>query len=308
MKKSKVAIIIVNWNQPELTVNTIKSFQNINQSVFDYHLYLVDNHSSDNSLTIFSKKYSANSKISILTTQQNLGFTGGNNYGLKQALSKNYDYYLCLNNDVQVDPDFLSNMISYQQSNPSVGLVAPKMYFAPGYEYHKSRYSKKDLGNVIWFAGGKIDWNNIYCTHIGIDEVDVGQYDNIIHPDYLTGCCLLITKKLINKIGTFDHNYYLYLEDADLSYRAKQAGFLISYLPSAKIWHYNSGSSGANSDLHHYYLTRNRLYFGFRYASFRTKLSLLKQSISMLFNSPSSWQKRGIIDYYLGRMKQGSWK
>jgi len=308
MTKSRVAIIIINWNQPELTVNTIASLKKIKSNSFDYHLFLIDNHSSDNSFVILSQKYSSDPHVTLSKTDQNLGFTGGNNFGLKQASREDYDYYLFLNNDVQVDPDFLINMVDYLKSNKSVGLVAPKMYFAPGFEYHKTRYSKKDLGNVIWFAGGKIDWHNIYCSHIGIDEIDTGQYDTITHPDYLTGCCLLITKKALRQIGSFDHNYYLYLEDADLCHRAKQAGFLISYLPSAKIWHYNSGSSGANSDLHHYYLTRNRLYFGFRYASLRTKFALIKQSITMLIKSPSSWQKRGIIDYYLGRMKQGSWR
>lgn len=308
MSKIKVGIVVLNWKQPELTKITIESLQNLKHSYFDYQIILVDNASPDNSWEIFTKLYSRNPKITLLKTSSNLGYVGGNNYGIVSTETENFNYYLILNNDVKVDPNFLDNMVRYAKSEQNIGLMAPKIYFAPGYEYQKNIYKKSELGNIIWFAGGTIDWQNIYCSHIGIDEVDQGQFENISEPDYLTGCCLLISYKLIKKIGLLDMKYYLYMEDADYCMRAKLNNFKIIYYPKSYIWHLNSGSSGANSDLHHYFLTRNRLLFGYKYASFRTKLALFKQSISMLLTSPSFWQKKGIIDYYLTNLKQGSWK
>jgi GT2 family glycosyltransferase len=80
------------------------------------------------------------------------------------------------------------------------------------------------------------------------------------------------------------------------------------YYPQSVIWHLNAGSSGSGSSLHDYFLTRNRLKFGFKYTKFRTKLALFRESLRILFKSPSSWQKRGVIDFYLGVSGKGSWQ
>lgn len=308
MTKVTVAIIILNWKQPQLTLETISSVKKTKHYNFEFKIVLVDNCSPDDSWTIFNQQYKNDPQVILLKTSHNSGYVGGNNFGINYCSKFNYDYYLLLNNDVIVDPSFLQNMISYALDNPNTGLIAPKIYFAKGFEYHKKNYKKTDLGNVIWFAGGVIDWNNIYCSHKGIDEVDHGQYDQISQPDYLTGCCLFINSKLINKIGLLDENYYLYLEDADYSIRTSKSNFTLTYLPTSRIWHKNSGSSGAGSDLHHYFLTRNRLLFGYKYASLRTKFALFKQSLFQYFSTPLIWQKKGIIDYYLNKLGKGSWQ
>ena len=159
---TKVAIIILNWKQPKLTIDTINSVLKINQKNIDFRIYLLDNNSQDESIDSFEKNFSKNKKISILNTGANLGYTG-NNWGIRKALkTDNYDYFLLLNNDVIVDKDFLYELIKKAKSTKIPSLLGPKIYFAPGYEYHKDRYKKNEIGNVIWFSGGKIDWNNIY--------------------------------------------------------------------------------------------------------------------------------------------------
>ena len=101
----------------------------------------------------------------------------------------------------------------------------------------------------------------------------------------------------------------MYLEDADFCQRAKKAGFKLAYVPEAKIWHINSGSSKTGGDLQNYFLTRNRLLFGFRYAKLKTKLALNKESIIQLFNpSISKWQKIAIRDFYFNKLGKGSWQ
>lgn len=303
----KIALIILNWKQPELTFDTISSIFKCQSQGFDYHIFLVDNGSPDDSLIQFKDKYGKNKKVTILETKQNLGYAGGNNYGLKVAVKKRFDYYLVANNDILVAPDFLQKLFNESQKYPNA-ILTPKIYFAPGYEYHKDRYSKNDIGKVIWAVGSQIDWNNVYGTNIGIDEVDHGQYDQTQPKiDFISGCCFLVSHRILKKIGIFDEKFYLYMEDSDLTLRAFRAGFELRLVPQSVIWHCNSGSSKPGSFLQDYFITRNRLLFGFRYASLRTKFALFRESIRFLFTG-SPWRKRGVLDFYIGRFGKGSWQ
>lgn len=304
---TQIALVIINWNKPEMTIDTVKSILKIDSHGFKYKIFLVDNGSSDKSIDIFHQEFSANQNIKLIETHSNLGFAGGNNVAIKHILKENFDQILLINNDVIVDPDFLKNLTKYVDKYQ---IVAPKIYFAPGYEYHAQRYKSKEKGHVIWFAGGKMDWNNIYGSHIGVDEVDHGQWDQINDQvDFLTGCCLLINRQVFEKIGFLSEKYFMYLEDADFCHRAKLAGFKMAYIPESKIWHINSGSSKSGGDLHNYFLTRNRLLFGFYYGRLRTKLALLKESLFQLFNPAiSKWQKIGIKDFYFQKFNKGSWQ
>lgn len=304
----KVAIIVLNWKTPQLTIDTVNSLLKVTHSGFQFHIYLVDNHSPDNSFIQFHHHFDGHQQISILDTGANLGYVDGNNFGLKISLQESFDYSLVINSDVLVKPNFLSVLLNFLEQNPEYALVGPKIYFASGHEFHHQRYSKNDLGNVIWSAGGQIDWHNVYGSNRGIDEVDHGQFDQI-NPsvDYLSGCCLLIRNSVLEHTGLFDSRYFMYSEDADFSQKLIRQGVKIAYLPQSVIWHINSGSSG-RGPLHDYFLTRNRLLFGFRYASFRTKLALFKDSIRLLLFSPYVWQKYGVRDYYLGRLGKGNWK
>lgn len=303
----KIAILILNWNKPDLTIKTVDSLLNINHEKFSYQIYLIDNGSSDDSLEKLENHYSNNSLIKIFKTDINLGFVGGNNFGIKQALKDNFNYFLLLNNDVLVDPDFLKNLLN---DGKKYDLVGPKIYFAPGFEFHHDHYSKKERGKVIWFAGGRMDWDNIYGSHIGVDEVDCGQYDQINDQvDFLTGCCLLIKQEVVNRIGMLDEKYFMYLEDADFCQQAKNAGLKIAYIPTSKIWHINAGSSKSGGELQNYFISRNRLLYGFRYARFKTKLALIKESFFQLINQKiSKWQKKGILDFYIKKFGKGSWQ
>lgn len=307
MIKKSIALIILNWKQPELTFNTLDSIFKCQLQNFTYHIFIVDNGSPDDSVTQFKAKYKNNKKVTVLETKANLGYAGGNNFGLKKALKLKYDYYLVANNDILVAPDFLQKLYLAAQKYPDA-ILTPKIYFAPGYEFYKDRYSKSEIGKVIWAVGSKIDWNNIYGSNIGIDEVDHGQYDKSQPQiDFISGCCFLVSKKILQKIGIFDERYYLYMEDSDLTVRAKKAGYQLRLVPESTIWHCNSGSSKPGSALQDYFITRNRLIFGFTYASLRTKLALFRESIRFLFTG-SIWRKKGVIDFYLGRLGKGSWK
>ncbi|MDD4938297.1 MAG: glycosyltransferase family 2 protein [Candidatus Shapirobacteria bacterium] len=302
-----IALIVLNWKQPKLTLDTIDSILKIKTDSFKYKIFLVDNASPDNSIDIFQKKYSQNKQIEIIQTGANLGYVG-NNIGIKKALKEKFDYILLINNDVLVDPFFLQELVS--ETKNGYDLLGPKIYFAPHFEYHKDRYSKEEIGKVIWSAGGQMDWDNVYGSNIGVDEVDRGQRDQITtNLDFLTGCCLLVNSKVFKKIGLLDEKFFMYLEDVDFCQRAKQFGFKLAYIPKSKIWHVNSGSSKSGGDLHDYFITRNRLLFGFKYAKLKTKFALLRESFRFLLNpSTSSWKKKAVIDFYFKKLGKGSWK
>jgi GT2 family glycosyltransferase len=305
----KVAVVTLNWEKPDITIDTVNSFLKITHPNFTYKIFIVDNGSTDNSVEKFQILYQKEKNIEILKSLTNLGYVEGNNFGIKQVLNQDFDYLLLANNDILVDKYFLSKLVTVGENNKKVGIIGPKIYFAAGYEYHKDRYQKNDIGKIIWSAGGKIDWDNVFGQNIGIDEVDIGQYDkNNQKLDFLTGCCFLIKKEVFERIGLFDPTYFMYHEDTDFCQRAIKAGILLEYVADAKIWHLNSATAGAGGDLHHYFLTRNRLLFGMRYASFRTKISLLRESIVTFLKPKTPWRRKAVIDFYLGRFGKGSWQ
>lgn len=306
---TSIAVIILNWKQPQLTVNLVRSFSQINHRGFKYHLFVVDNGSTDNSLEIFKKEITSLSTVTILPLKHNYGYAGGNNRGIKKALSQKYDYILLLNNDVLLDPDFLVNLLDFAKNNPSLGAVCPKIYFAPGYEFHHDRYSRKEIGRVIWSVGSVMDWGNIIGSNLGIDEVDHGQYDSPrIDLASATGCCLLLDSQVFKKTGLLSEDYFLYYEDNDFSEQIIRHGYSIGYQPKSVVWHLNSGSSTANKgNLHDYFLTRNRLIFGSKFATFRTRLALFRESLRTLATG-RQWQKYGVIDFYLRRFGRGRWQ
>ncbi|MFA5828021.1 MAG: glycosyltransferase family 2 protein [Candidatus Shapirobacteria bacterium] len=302
----RIAILILNWKQPELTIQTLDSYLKIKHKNFEYKIFSIDNGSADGSFKKLKSLYKNNPQLTILKNPTNIGYVPAFNKEIKKKLD--YDYILVSNNDILVDPYFLENLVTAAlQSN--FDILGPKIYFAPGYEYHKHRYTPKEIGKVIWFAGGKMDWANIIGSNIGVDEVDTGQHDQIkTNIDFITGCCMLVKSGVFKKIGLFDKDYFMYLEDVDFCQRAKKSGFRLAYIPQAFIWHVNSGSSSSGSSLQDYFISRNRLIFGLKYANLRAKFALIRESIKIFLTSKSFWKKQAVSDFYLNNLGKGSWK
>ena len=304
MKEIKVGIVIVNYNGKADTLACLHSLQKLEIRNLKFEIIIVDNASIDDSVVAIKKQFPW---VKVIENQENLGFVGGNNVGIKRVLQNGADYVLVLNNDTLVSKNLLQELLRISGRDPKIGIIVPKIYFASGYEFHKERYSSKDLGRIIWYAGGKIDWRNMFGVHLGVDEVDRGQFEEEKEITFATGCCLLIKREVLTKIALFDEKFFLYGEDVDFSIRVVRAGFKIFYAPKAHLWHKNAGSSSAGSSLHDYYITRNRLLLGWRYAPWRVKLALLKQSGQRLIQG-RDWEKKGIIDFYLGKFRKGSYE
>lgn len=296
MKSKKVFAIIVNWNGLKDTLVCLSSLRKIRLSGVALSVVVVDNGSTDDSVAVIKKEHPW---VDLIPTGQNLGFTGGNNVGIRYAIKEGADIVWLLNNDTLVHPDVLSFVAAFQ--DPMVGAVGSKIYFAPGHEFHHDRYKQSERGKVFWYAGGLVDWANMYASHRGVDEVDKGQYDTEMETPFITGCSMAVRASLVEKIGALDDKYYLYLEDLDWCLRIQGAGYRTLYYPMSVVWHVNAGSSGKpGNPLHEYYFTRNRLLLGMRYAPLRTKFALIREAMRFVFGT-SRVRRGAVLDALFGR-------
>lgn len=296
MSQKNVHIIVLNWNGKDDTIECVKSLQKINYD--NYKIIVVDNGSEDDSVSEIKKLFP---EVKIIENKKNLGFAGGNNIGIKYAVENKADYVLLINNDTIVDKDFLIELIQAGETDKKIGAVGSKIYF----------HSEP---NRIWFAGGKINWLKNKGTHIGLDEIDNNQDDKISETDYLTGCCLLIKREVVEKIGGLAEDYFLYYEDTDFSLRVKNAGYKIVYAPASKIYHKISRSIKPGSSNYIYYHVRNGLVMAKRNGSFLNKIILylycvilfLKQIVKIIFMPQKrNWAYavlRGEKDFLSGKM------
>jgi len=284
---TSISIIILHYNTVEFTTECLRSLEKANFKDIKVNVVVVDN-ASDEHFTFHSDVLS----VTTLRNDMNTGFSGGNNTGMNYALATfNPDYILLLNSDTLVDVEFLQKLIVCAKEKRKAGAICPKIYFEHGYEFHKEIYASKDLGKVLWFAGGSLDWKNMLAFHRGVDEVDRGQCEKTRQDpekktvphisyqtmDFATGCCMLIPKQVIKEVGMFDESYFLYWEDTDWSVRMKQAGYELYFCPESIIWHKNAGSTGGSgTSAQVNYQKRNRVKFAMKYAPLRTKIAILK--------------------------------
>ena len=281
----KVAIIILNWNGWEDTIECIESVLQIDYP--NYNVIVIDNNSNDDSIKkieeysegkikIKSKLIHYNPKnkpinitkynekdlskltkdnndilheeLKIIQNNENYGFAEGNNIGIKFALKFiNSDYILLLNNDTVVDKKFLNNLVEVAEIE-DCGILGSKTFIY-------------DHPDIIQFAGNKINLWTGECDMLGWSEIDHGIYNTVEESDYISGSCFLIKKETIEKIGFLDKNYFCYWEDADYCIRAKKAGIKSKYSPNSYIWHKVSASTNRISGLDIYLLNRNRIIF-----------------------------------------------
>ncbi len=287
----RVSIIILNWNGWRDTIECLESLYRITYP--NYDVIVVDNGSEDSSVERikeyaegkievnskffvydpsnkpikvfeitenearkgkfnrpFYNKFDANRRLILIKNKDNYGFAKGNNIGIKFAISVlNPSYILLLNNDTVVDPTFLGELVKIAESGRGIGVVGPTVYY----------YDFEGKSNVIHSRGAKIQPKLGLAPPLGILEVDESM--RVVPPydvDYIEGSCLLIKSEVMRNIGLLNEVLFLYWEEVDLCLKVKEYGYKVICVPSSKIWHKVSSSTGVVHPVKLYYMSRNR--------------------------------------------------
>jgi GT2 family glycosyltransferase len=251
-----ISIITVNYNQAKVTCELLESLRSITYK--NIEIIVVDNASKEEA-TIIKIQYP---EIKLILSDKNLGFAGGNNLGLNIAKGK---YILFINNDVEVEPNFLEPLLKRLTHLDTTAAVSPKIkYFS--------------TSSTIQYAGSyAVNPYTLRNTHIGTGEIDNGQYNEPRSTSYAHGACMLVKKSVIDIIGSMNEQFFLYYEEQDWCERMNRNGYHIFYVPQSVVLHKESISTGKNSSLKTYYLSRNRILFA------RRNFKGLQFIISMLY-------------------------
>jgi len=240
-----LSIITINYNGLIDTCELIGTLPLEDKSI---EVIVVDNASAQDEATIIEERYP---QVKIIRSKKNLGFAGGNNLGIKAAQGK---YLFFLNNDTLLKPQTanLRSLITRLESSNKIGMVCPKIRFTWG-------------NQLIQFAGytplSPITMRN---QAIGCGDTDYGQYDRAHTTPYAHGAAMMVKREVIEKAGLMPECYFLYYEELDWSMMIRRAGYDIWFEPACTVFHKESQTTGQNSPLRTYYITRNRLLFAQR--------------------------------------------
>jgi GT2 family glycosyltransferase len=231
-----ISIIILNWNAKEMTKECLNSIKN--QSFKDYETILVDNASTDGSSEYLKKRFP---EINLIKNKENYGYAKGNNIGIKKARG---NYILILNNDIVLDKTFLKEL---DKNKNKADILGTKNYF-----YDKPK--------IIWAIGSKLNKFTMRANLVANKLKDSKEIDKM-KINHAVGSAMLVNKKVFEKVGYLNENYFAYFEETEFQLRAQEYGFKISWIPSAKLWHkVGFSTGGGRTPLSAYYLTRNRAY------------------------------------------------
>ena len=238
----KISVITINYNGLKDTCELIESLPLEDKSI---EVIVVDNASKEDEASIISSRYP---QVKVISSEQNLGFAGGNNLGIKAALGR---YLFFINNDtiLRHQTSNIRHLVSRLETDAKIGMVCPKIRFA--WENHP-----------IQFAGyTPLSRYTMRNRSIAFGETDKGQYDTAHPTPYAHGAAMMVKREALEKVGFMPECYFLYYEELDWSMMFTRAGYAIWYEPACTIYHKESQATGQNSPLKTYYLTRNRLLF-----------------------------------------------
>lgn len=287
-----VGIVISNYNGWQDTVQCLESLQK--QTYRDFEIILLDDASTNDSVQQLQKHLTENTVF--LPQEANSGFAAVNNVGMRRALADGCDWVLLLNNDTVVAPDFLETLL---RETPAGAVSCPKMLFL-------------DPPDEIWFAGGELDRATGKVKHLGGHEKDGPAFAEKKQVSFITFCCVLLPRQVVEEVGFLDETLFMYCEDVDYCIRLADAGVPMWLLPDARIWHKAGGSAGGMLSV--YYITRNTLYLTCKGKSAlqiraRTLPVLISGAVRYALTKLLGRKKgrsygafRGALDFWRGRM------
>lgn len=223
---SKVAIVILNYNGQGFLEKFLPS---VIKNSEGYEIVVADNASTDNSVEFIKNNYP---HIRLIQLLFNGGFTGGYNQALAQIEA---EYYVLLNSDIEVTPNWVTPLIELMDADPTIAACQPKLR-----DYYKPTHFE-----YAGAAGGYIDWLGYpFCRGRIFDacEVDNGQYDDAREVFWATGACMFVRAAVFRQLGGFDTQFFAHMEEIDLCWRMKNAGYKVYYSPASTVYHVGGGT------------------------------------------------------------------
>jgi GT2 family glycosyltransferase len=260
-----VAIVILNWNRRDDTLACLASLRGLRWE--RWSAIVVDNGSSDGTAAAVRERYP---EAEVIECGENLGFAEGNNVGVRRALESDADYVFLLNNDTIVEPTLLQALVGEAEKRPDAGALCPLIYYDEG----------RDL---IWYAGAMFDpRRGRNRRHFGYRENDSGRYHEVREITHATGAAMLVPRRVVEEVGILDPDLFLQVEDVDWSLRIAAAGYRIFFVPSGRVWHRVSVSSGGEHvPCTAYYVTRNTLEVARRHAPLTGLRALRREAVTL---------------------------
>jgi GT2 family glycosyltransferase len=261
-----VSIVTLNWNQTDITCEFLESTRQLTYK--NYEILVCDMGSGINPADRINAAYP---NTRVLRSETNLGFTGGNNWGMRQAKG---DFIFIVNNDTEVTPGLLDALLKPFFEDDTIGVVCPKIRF----HHHPDLIQYAGFNPINVFTGR--------TTAVGGREVDNGQHDQPSFTYGAHGCAMMVKKEVIDKVGMFPEKFFIYYEEWDWSARILKAGYKIFYNPEGLIFHKESITMGKQSAIKVYYHTRNRILYMRR--NTRPMQFLVFISFFLLFSAPKA--------------------
>jgi GT2 family glycosyltransferase len=236
-------VIVLNWNLKDDLAECLASLERSTYSSF--RVVVVDNASDDGSAEMVQARFPA---VHLIVNERNLGFAGGNNVGLRYALTQGAEYVFLINNDTLAAPDMLERLVAVAHVGPSPGILGPKIL------YHGTE-------DRVWYLGHRTyDWLPVprrVAPRLGKCPGALAWFD----VDYVSGCGMLIRHDVLKDIGLLDERLFMHYEDADFCWRTRQAGYRVVCVPGARMWHKVSQSSRREAAAVSRTRVRNRVLF-----------------------------------------------
>ena len=218
--------MVVNYNGRDVTLQALASLSRMDYPAYD--LVVLDNASTDDSVAAVESSYPGVRQVRV---EENRGSASGYHAGFRWAFAHGYDYVLLLNNDIEVEPNLLSELVAAAESDDRVGCVGPKCLF------HGERQR-------IWSAGGILRFRHSITRERGYGEIDRGQFEQDAEVDYVNGCAILIRRAAAQAVGGWDPIFRICVDDADFCTRIKQRGFRCLYAHRAVLYHMVAYTTG----------------------------------------------------------------